>query len=60
MVNASIPEGQLSTIYYRFEKVGNFVYAPSPIELEKFLLGLSDHHILSRFYNDFWLSAEAD
>ena len=49
-----------STINYRFEKVGNFVYAPAPIELEKFLLGMGGSQIAFRFFNDFWLSAEAD
>jgi len=51
---------QPSTIHYRFEKVGNFVYAPNPIELEKFLLGLGGHQISFRFYNDYWMSSEAD
>jgi SAM-dependent methyltransferase len=51
---------QPTTVHYRFEKVGNFVYAPSPIELEKFLLGLGGHQIAMRFYNDHWRSAEAD
>lgn len=51
---------QPSTIHYRFEKVGNFVYAPNPIELEKFLLGLGGQQILFRFYNDYWMSSEAD
>jgi SAM-dependent methyltransferase len=51
---------QPSTTYYRFEDVGNFVYAPSPIELEKFLLGLGGHQIALRLYNDHWHSAEAD
>ena len=51
---------QSSTIHYRFEKVGNFVYAPNPIELEKFLLGLGGRHISFRFYNDYWMSSEAD
>ena len=48
-----------STINYRFEKV-NFVYAPAPIELEKFFLGMGGSQIAFRFFNDFWLSAEAD
>ena len=49
-----------TSVYYRFEKVGNFVYAPNPIELEKFLLGMSGQQIALRFYNDFWHSQEAD
>jgi len=51
---------QPSTIYYRFERVGNFVYAPNPIELEKFLIGMGGQQIALRFYNDFWHSHEAD
>lgn len=51
---------QPSTIHYRFETVGNFVYAPNPIELEKFLLGLGGLQISFYFYNDYWLSPEAD
>lgn len=51
---------QHSTVHYRFEKVGNFVYSPNPIELEKFLLGLGGQQILFRFYNDYWMSREAD
>lgn len=50
---------QHSTVHYRFEKVENYVYSPNPIELEKFVLGLGGNQILFRFYNDFWLSAEA-
>jgi SAM-dependent methyltransferase len=51
---------QPSTAYYRFENVGNFVYTPSPIQLEKFLLGLDGHQIALPLYNHYWHSAEAD
>lgn len=52
--------GRNVNAYYRFEKVGNFQYAPNPRELEKLMLGMHYRKIGFIFYNDFWLSREAD
>jgi len=46
--------------YYRFEKVGNFQYAPNPRELEKLMLGMDYQKIAFNYYNDYWLNREAD
>ena len=46
--------------HYKFEPVGNFLYAPNPHELDKLLLGLNLNHSAKVHYNDFWLSKEAD